>query len=88
MLDNYYFVHACCSGNYKNVKRLLNKGFDVHFNNDSGIECAIRNGNLKVIKLLLKHGAKIKHNYDFYIKSEIREFLDKKLLLDKLNEFR
>jgi ankyrin repeat protein len=87
-------IEAVESGNLEEVKRLLSEGADVHENDDQAIIVACSYCYLEVIKLLVAHGADIHTKKNFVFKSakfnghaEVVDYLNKQLLIKKINVF-
>ena len=53
------FVCAAMNGHIETVKVLLDRGADIHANNDGALHLAAKYGNTETVKLLLKYGATI-----------------------------
>jgi hypothetical protein len=68
------------------INLLLANGADVNYNNNSSLKNACYYSNVELIKLLIDHGAKIDTVIDLPLRSDIKEFLEKKIMLDKLKE--
>jgi hypothetical protein len=90
-------VDAIFMGSLKEVKRLLIEGADVHAGNDRALLNACITGNLGIVKLLVAYGANIHahgvHNLISYTRNynkngylEVLEYLNKQLILEKINE--
>lgn len=58
------FVKACASGLTNIVKLYLDKGANVHINDDDALIFACRNGYLDIVKLLLDKGANVHAQYN------------------------
>jgi hypothetical protein len=58
------FKDAARLGHTEIVELLLEKGADVHANNDEALRWASENGHLEVVKLLLENGADVHANND------------------------
>ena len=76
---------ACYNDNIEIVKFLLAKGADINVKRDHPIYWAINNNNIELVKLLLDNGAILTNDAYEASKHNIRDYLDKKLILDKLS---
>lgn len=56
---NEIFTQACRIGDLTLAKALLDKGVDIHIEDDEPLRLAASHGNLEVVKLLIKNGADI-----------------------------
>lgn len=56
---NCALVCAAQNGESKFVERLIERGADIHYNNDSAFKFAIKGEHVKVIKILIDAGANI-----------------------------
>jgi ankyrin repeat protein len=91
----YSLINAVYRGNLEEVKKLLSEGADVHAMNDDALRTACSFGRLDIVKLLVEHGANINILDDYQvtwrglsnINNEIKTYLNKQLLLKKLNEY-
>jgi len=62
---NEFFRLACISGDLQVIKYYIEKGVDIHINNDYPLQCASRVGDLDVVKYLVEKGANIHALDDF-----------------------
>jgi len=60
---NREFTDACKNGQLEAVKRLVDSGADIHFDDDCALRFACNYGHLEVAKFLLDHSADL-HSYD------------------------
>ena len=59
---NKQLIHAATNGQLEIIKYLVEKGADIHFNNDYALRLASSYGKLDVIKYLVEQGADIYRN--------------------------
>jgi ankyrin repeat protein len=58
-VSKIHLIFATMKGSVEDVKDLLEKGANVHTNNDNALRIASKNGNLEIVKLLLDNGADV-----------------------------
>ena len=61
---NKELIWAASHGHIEVVELLLDRGANIHVNNDDALIWAARNGHIEVVKLLLDSGADIQAKYD------------------------
>jgi ankyrin repeat protein len=96
MNAHYNLINAVYRSNLNQVKRLLSEGADVHIENDRALRIACSFGDFKIVKLLVEHGANInvvdENKVSIWMmpsnkNNEIKTYLNKQMLLNKINEY-
>lgn len=59
---NKELIIASMLGIFQNVKSSIEKGADIHVNNDSALSWASNNGYLDIVKYLVSKGSNIHNN--------------------------
>lgn len=73
-LNDYFYNLSTMSGyasvgDYVMVQSLIQKGADIHANNDYALRAAAENGHTDVVKLLLENGANLDAEYGYSLQS-------------------
>ena len=92
--DNDPIKCACYKGNLELVKLLLEHGANIKLNDYAPFRYACDSGNLKLVKLLIEENGvvlnNLKHNLLTFVlyktKKHIADYLNKRLLIEKINE--
>jgi len=82
---DYMFIDASINGRLEDVRTLLDRGVDIHYNDDFAFRWASCRGHLEVVRLLLDRGADIHADDDgaLYSASETGHLEVVRLLLDR-----
>lgn len=56
---SYHLISACIYGPLDEVKRSVEKGADIHFQEDNALRTAIDYDKFEIVKYLIKHGANV-----------------------------
>ena len=67
-INDYYLYASTFNNNPKTIKLLLNKGCNIHYDNDKTFISSVMNNQIEVVKILLEHGANVNANYGEAIK--------------------
>lgn len=70
---NHALPEAAFRGHVSTVKLLLDRGADIHYNEDQALRDAVAKGRTNVVKLLLERGADIHSRNDYAIKRAIEK---------------
>jgi len=68
-LINQQFIKAVQNNQIDELKNLLDRGADIHADNDEALRCSASNGHLETVKFLVAQGANIHANDDDALKN-------------------